>query len=66
MNVWLPTDWVRRGLMAIIALVGAQGVFVGPAWLAWILVALPLFSPRLMGEFAYGMGRASRSNGGQD
>lgn len=57
MSPWLPVDWPRRLLMAAIFLLGLQQASVGnyQPFIWWL--ALPLFSPRIMGELAYFFGR---------
>jgi hypothetical protein len=55
---WLPVSWTRRLIMAGIIVLGIQqSIWVGNyepfAW--WLL--LPLFSPRIVGECAFQIGR---------
>lgn len=61
LNSWLPFDWGRRSIMITLLLVGAYGLAEGNnlLLLAWLL--LPFFSPRLVGELFYAVGKASSS-----
>ena len=59
-SVWFPVDWGRRTLMILIFLIGLYGLILGRHILMWAWVALPIFSPRLMGEVAHALGRGSK------
>ena len=59
LSTWLPHGNGRRLIMAVIAASGAYGFFAETSILnIWWL--LPFFSPRIVGEAAYLMGRLSR------
>jgi hypothetical protein len=49
---WLPITWSYRITMAIIFFLGT-----GSPEAKWIWLSLPLFSPRIIAEAAYLMGR---------
>lgn len=57
LHSWLPFCWVRRSIMAALLVVGIYGLVGGnnQFLLAW--VAIPLFSPRSMGELAFAIGK---------
>ena len=55
---WFPTTWGRRALMAAIFLVGLeQAVVAGNQYALLLWLLLPLFSPRVMGNAAFLLGR---------
>ena len=57
---WLPVAWPNRIIMAAIFLFGLQQAATGNYEpLVWWLL-LPFFSPRIMGEAAFLLGRLSR------
>lgn len=57
---WLPFGWGRWAIVITLLLVGVFGLVEGNNYLllAWLL--LPFFSPRLMGELFYAIGKQSR------
>jgi hypothetical protein len=64
LHPWFPVSWTRRLIMA--------GIFlVGILWTAWVgnyepllwWLLLPFFSPRIMGECYYFIGRVRRMLG---
>ena len=57
-RTWLPMGTGRRIIMVAIAAMGLWGLFQENHALMWIWAALPLFSPRCMGELALFMGRS--------
>jgi len=59
-STWLPMGTGRRIIMVAIAAMGLWGLFQENHALMWIWVALPLFSPRCMGELALFMGSLNR------
>lgn len=60
LSPWFPVSWTRRALMAAIFFFGVwQAVAGNYQPLIWWLL-LPFFSPRIMGEAAYFMGRCTR------
>lgn len=60
LSPWLPLSWTRRLLMAAIVLLGLQQAWAGNYQpLVWWL-ALPFFSPRIVGECSYFIGRCAR------
>lgn len=61
LSAWMPRGLMRLGVMeAVPAAVGALGHGAAGAGIG-ALATLPFASPRLMGEAAYGAGRAARS-----
>jgi hypothetical protein len=60
LNPWLPRDMTRRLIMAAIVLLGLQQAWVGNYQVFFWWALLPFFSPRLMGNCAYGLGRITR------
>ncbi len=57
LSTWLPVGWGRRALMIGIIILGFEESIRGNLQpLVWWLL-LPVFSPRLMGEAAYFVGR---------
>lgn len=57
---WLPDGWVRKVIMLVILLAGLYGAWRGQHNWLYILLVLPIFSPRLMGWAAYLAGCFSR------
>jgi hypothetical protein len=59
-RTWLPFDWVRRSIMIVLFFVGLYGLIEGLylLLLAWLI--LLFFSPRVVGEFSYALGKLSR------
>jgi hypothetical protein len=57
---WFPLSWGRRLIMVGIVLFGLQRAWIGnfEALIFWVL--LPTFSPRIMGECAFLLGKISR------
>lgn len=57
LSPWLPFSWWRRLVMFVLLLLGTLWPLGGsPNWvLAWLLMLL--FSPRIMGETAFALGR---------
>ena len=64
LHPWFPVSWGRRLLMAAIILFGLQQAWTGnyEPLIFWLL--LPFFSPRIVGECAFLLGRVRRSVGG--
>ena len=61
LHPWFPVSWPRRLIMAGIFLLGVQqAAWVGnyEPLLWWLL--LPFFSPRIMGECAFFLGKVRR------
>ena len=57
---WFPVSWTRRLIMAAIFLFGLQQAATGNYQpLVWWLL-LPFFSPRIMGEAAFLLGKCAR------
>lgn len=48
MNHWLPRDLGRRLIMLIILIVGISGAMAGNSNWLFILLILPLFSPKII------------------
>jgi len=60
LNPWLPHGATRKILMVAIALVGlVGGVVYGQKFFFLLLLILPFFSPRIVGEVAMFIGRIS-------
>lgn len=57
LSPWLPFNWERRAIMIVLFLVGAIGLVEGNSYFLFSWLFLLLFSPRLMGEFAFALGR---------
>jgi len=57
LSTWLPFSWWRRLAMFVLLLLGTLWPLGGsPIWVvAWVLMLL--FSPRIMGETAFSLGR---------
>lgn len=51
MSPWIPFSWGHRIGMMVIVAIGFWGLTQGQSFLALIWLALPLFSPRIVGEF---------------
>jgi len=56
---WLPIGYVRKILFLILLLIGFYGLFVldNLLYLLIIFIALILFSPKIAGLVAFGLGR---------
>lgn len=50
LHPWLPVGWERKLIMLIIMTAGVIGYFAVNPKMIFIWLALPLFSPRIMGE----------------
>jgi hypothetical protein len=48
MNSWLPRDLGRKLIMLVILIVGISGTMAGNSSWLFILLILPLFSPRIV------------------
>jgi hypothetical protein len=57
LHPWLPVPWSRRLIMAAIIAFGFQQAFVGNYESLLWFVLLPFFSPRIMGEATYLLGK---------
>ena len=51
MSPWLPFDWSYRISIIAITAIGFWGLIQGKYFLILIWLLLPLFSPRIVGEF---------------
>lgn len=62
LSPWLPFDWGRRSIMIVLLLIGVYGLAEGNHLflVAWLF--LPVFSPRLAGEFYYALGKFFRAS----
>jgi hypothetical protein len=60
LHPWFPVSWSRRLIMAVIVLFGLQQAWTDnyEPLVFWLL--LPLFSPRIMGECAFLLGKMRR------
>jgi len=59
MTPWLPYGVVRKLLMLIFVFLGVVGVLAGNVYTALLLIFAILFSPRVVGELAYRLGKFS-------
>lgn len=60
MSFWLPTDLIRRVLMFLFLTVGVIGGLLWSPW-CWLFVLLGCsFSPRIVGEVAFLIGKFSK------
>lgn len=57
LSIWWPYDWVRRSIMIVLFVVGLYGVIKGSTHFLWAWSALIFFSPRIVGEISFFMGR---------
>lgn len=57
LHSWLPFCWVRRSIMTLLFVVGIYGLAGGSNLLLLAWIAIPLFSPRSMGELAFAIGK---------
>ena len=48
MNPWLPRDLGRRLIMLVILIIGISGTMAGDSSWLFILLILPLFSPKII------------------
>lgn len=60
LSPWLPFDWGRRAIMIFLFFIGLYGIIQGHSLLVLIWLLLPLFSPRIVGEVAYALGKILR------
>lgn len=60
LSVWLPTGWGRRVIMLILLLFGLYGLIIGKLLflICWLIAVT--FSPRIMGEVSFLLGRITR------
>jgi hypothetical protein len=60
LSIWWPFDWGRRSTMIVLFLVGLYGLIEGSNQflLAWLFMLI--FSPRVVGEFSFFVGRILR------
>ena len=56
LSPWIPFGWSRRLIMAGIVALALYGLTVGGQVLIW-LALLPFFSPRIMGEASFFLGK---------
>ena len=60
LHPWLPFGWARRSIMIVLFLGGVYGLAEGNNFLLVAWLALPLFSPRFVGEFCNALGKVIR------
>ena len=60
LSTWLPVGVLRKLLMMTFVLVAVYGFVSGMNWLIASSVIAGMFSPRLVGEVTYLLGRLSR------
>ena len=64
LSIWFPMGIARKLIMVVIFLVGIYGLVIGNHYFLFSWIILPMFSPRLMGEVSYFMGRISAGTRG--
>ncbi len=57
LSIWWPFDWTRRSIMIALFLVGLYGLIEGSTHFLWAWSVLVLFSPRMVGEISFFIGR---------
>jgi hypothetical protein len=62
MNHWLPRDIGRRLIMLVILIVGISGAMAGNSSWLFILLVLPLFSPKIIMRIAIIIGYLKGNN----
>ena len=60
LSVWLPFGWGQRMAMFALLLIGLYGLSEGSYYLLLAWVGMAIFSPRLVGEISFFLGRISR------
>ena len=60
LSVWIPFGVARRIVMALLILTGIYGLLTGNYILAAAFIFAALFSPRIIGETAFWLGKLSR------
>ena len=60
MSIWLPIGITRKILMLSFFLIGLLGFFTQYEWLIWSILISGSFSPRLVGEISYYLGKMSK------
>ncbi len=65
LSTWLPFGWGRKLIMILLFIVGAYGLVEGNSYflIAWLCALL--FSPRIVGVFAFAFGRLMAGFHGQ-
>ena len=61
LSTWFPVPWANRLVMALVFLLGAWQAAIGNTAFLLVWLFLPLFSPRIMGEVWFALGRISRT-----
>ena len=57
LSPWFPVTWTRRVIMAAIFILGVQQAWIGNYQTMFWWLFLPVFSPRIVGECAFLMGK---------
>lgn len=57
LRIWWPFDRTRRSIMIVLFLVGLYGLIEGSNHYLWAWLAFILFSPRIVGEISFYLGR---------
>lgn len=60
MSFWLPTTMIRKVLMALFLAVGVIGAFQWNPWFGLFILLSCSFSPRIVGEVLYFIGKLSK------
>lgn len=60
LSIWFPFNWGRRLIMAGLFLLGLYGLTSGQFYFLFAWLGAAIFSPRLMGELTFLVGKASR------
>ena len=60
MFFWLPTTFLRKALMFLFLIIGIIGTFWWSPWCVLLILFGCSFSPRVVGEVSYFIGRISK------
>lgn len=60
LSVWLPVGWSRRVIMLVLFLFSLYGLIIGKplSLICWVIAVM--FSPRIMGEVSFFLGKITR------
>jgi len=64
LSPWIPFGWGRRGAMIVLFVLGGLGLAGGNMYFLFAWLIMFCFSPRLVGEFAYYLGKLSSGSNG--
>ena len=57
LSIWWPFDGTRRSIMIVLFLIGLYGLIGGSTHLLWAWPVSLLFSPRVVGELSFFIGK---------